>query len=193
MSTPRSLVTDPFTTNFVRLKARQLCLRTDYSRSDFDDLTQGMLLHLVEKQHLFDPARGSVEAFVTTAVTSWIRMELRYRGRDRRRGDIGALSLEGITLTVDGETEPLGKLIEGADLLRRTLGNQTAAADLIEIADAVGHALRGCSRPEQALLRQVVSLSVTGTARRRRVSRRKIERSLAGMRARFEESGLGTD
>lgn len=193
MSTPQSLVTDPFTIQLVRVKARKLCRRSDFSCSDLEDLTQGMLLHLVEKQHLFDPSRGCLEAFVTAAVNSWIKMELRYRGRAKRREAATTLSLEGIELTVDGDVETLGGTIGLTDLLRRTLGHQSSPIERLEIVEAVQHALGGLSQAEQTLLRQVAFNGVAGTARQRRVSRRKVESALARMRDRFIDAGLGSD
>jgi len=193
MSTPHSLVTDPFTIHLVRVKARKLCRRSDFSCSDLDDLMQGMLLHLVEKQHLFDPSRGCLEAFVTAAVNSWIKMELRFRGREKRRDAASTISLEGVELTVDGDSEPLGATLGAPDLLRRTLGNEASPTELIEIVDAIQHALRSLSQAERTLLRQVAFYGVAGTARQRRVSRRKVESALARMRDRFIDAGLGSD
>lgn len=193
MAHSHDVVTDPFTQSLIKIKAAQLCRRTDFSRSDADDLKQGMLLYLVEKQHLFDPARGNLEAFVINAVNTWVRMELRFRGRNKRRGNLNAISLEGTIIEFDGEADTLSAMIGSADLERRTHSVSRSPIDLIEIVDAARHVLDKLSRSERALLTQVVAHGVAGTARKRRVSRRQIENAIARMRARFENSGLGAD
>ena len=40
MAESHDVVSDPFTVTLIRIKARQLCRRSDFSRSDYDDLRQ---------------------------------------------------------------------------------------------------------------------------------------------------------
>lgn len=139
MAKGSDVVTDPFTQTLIKIKAAQLCRRTDFSRSDRDDLKQGMLLYLVEKAHLFDPARGNLEAFVTNAVNTWVGMEMRFRGREKRRGNLSAISLEGTILEFDGESDTLGALLSEADLRRRTHRTPASPIERIDIANAARH------------------------------------------------------
>ncbi|MEL6740295.1 MAG: hypothetical protein AAFP26_06535 [Planctomycetota bacterium] len=43
MAQGHPVVSDPFTAKLTRIKAAQLCRRRDFSRSDYDDLSQGMV------------------------------------------------------------------------------------------------------------------------------------------------------
>jgi hypothetical protein len=197
MAERHKVVTDPFTRTLIKIKAAQLCRRSDFSRSDYDDLRQGMLLYLLEKEHLFDPQRGTLEAFVTNAINTWVGLELRFRGRDKRRGNIEAISLEGTAIEFNGETDTLDALVGDADLQRRTHAHSRSPIDLLEIAEAVRHAFGNLTSAEQILLVHVAEHGVASTARewtrrtRRKVSRRQVENAIARMRQRFEDSGLG--
>ena len=68
---------DPSVRTIIKKKARQLCRRSECSRSDFDDLCQEMHLHLLRKAHLFDPARACPMAFAQQAINSYAAMHLR--------------------------------------------------------------------------------------------------------------------
>lgn len=199
MAERHDVVSDPFTQSFIKIKAAQLCRRRDFSRSDRSDLQQGMLAYLVEKQHLFDPARGNVEAFVTQLVNTWIRIELRFRGRRKRLGNLIAISLERTFIEVDGDKESLDHIIAAADLDRRTGADVRDPIESLEVGEAVRHAFGRLKPGEKALLLFVAEHGVAGAAREwtrragRTVSRRQIENRLDRMRSRFEDAGLGTD
>jgi len=194
MGNPNQIVSDPFTATLIRIKAAQLCRRTDFSWSDRDDLTQQMLLYLLEKAHLFDPARGNIEAFVTNAIDSWVAMELRFRGRHKRRGDYEAISLEGTLVECDGDSVPLRSVLGKADQQRR---NQAAPACQFEAAEAVAAVMGTLAPEDRDLLRLVAEHGKAAAAREwsRRsgapVSRRQIQNALERFRARFEAAGFG--
>lgn len=191
MANSQTIVSHPFTDTFIRIKARQLCRRTDYSRSDFDDLQQGMRLYLLEKAHLYDPSRGTIEAFVTNAVNTWVGMDLRRRGRLKRSNGSPTISLEGTMVECEGDTVELGSVLGEDDLLRRTGGGGISEIDKIDMRDAVAHAMTTLTDDERDLLRHVVDHGVASAARQRGVSRRQIENALARMRGRFEDAGFG--
>lgn len=197
MAESHRIVSESFTRTLIKIKAAQLCRRSDFSRSDYDDLRQGMLVYLLEKAHLFDPARGSLEAFVTNALNSWVKMELRFRSRMKRRGDLDAVSLEDTAVEFNGDADSLDAIVGEADQQRRTRSVPMSPIDLIDLGDAVRHALAQLSEEDQDLLRHVAKHGVAATARewsRRRgadVSRRRIENAVARMRQRFEDAGLG--
>ena len=193
MTVRHAVVTHPFTINFVQIKARQLCRRSDFSRSDDAELQQGMLLYLWKKAHLFDPARGNIEAFVTTALKSWVGMELRRRARLKRRCDYQAVSLERTTIECGGDMDTLQSVISQADLQRRTQQSGRSAIDMIDLREAIIHGMSRLSARERALLLHVAEHGVASAARKRRVQRRKIDEAIAQMRSRFEDAGLGMD
>lgn len=199
MTNHHPLVTDPFTSNLIRIKAAQLCRRRDFSKSDAEDLQQSMLLYLLQKCHLYDPARGTLEAFVITVINSYIGMELRRRHCLKRSGERAAVSLERTPIEREGDSVPLKACIREDDLRRKTGAGTRPPIDSLELSEAVAHAFRQLSRDEQELLMHIAEKGVSSAARRwsereqQPVSRRQVYNALARMRKRFEDAGLGPE
>src|SRR5690606_8526678 len=113
------VICSTFTATLIRIKAAQLCRPTDFSWSDRDDLTQPMLLLRQEKSHLFDAATRNIEALATKDIVPWMTTELRFRGRDKFRGDYEAISPEGTLVECDGDAVPVRTVLGAADQHRR--------------------------------------------------------------------------
>ncbi len=190
MPSSHEIVSHPFTVNFIQIKARQLCRRSDFSLSDCEDLQQEMRLYLLEKAHLFDPQRGNVEAFVTTAINSWVGMHLRYRGRQLRRDSFKATSLERTRVECDGDVTSLGAVLLEEDGQRLTQAEPESPIEDMERREAVEHVMQRLSPEDRALLNHVAEHGVASAARQFNVSRRQVDNALARMRVLFEEAGL---
>jgi len=192
MATRHNIVSHPFTVSLIKRKAAQLCRRTDFSRSDSEDLQQEMALYLLKKARLFDPERGNLEAFVTTALDSWVRMHLRGLDRIKRRGDATAISLERTLIENEGDSTALGSVVTDADRGRRFNAASPDPVDSHDLRDAIDHALGRLTGEERSLLECVAEHGVSAAARTRNVSRRQIYNALDRMRSRFEDAGLGS-
>ena len=193
MADRHDVVSDPFTVTLIRIKARQLCRRSDFSRSDYDDLRQDMRLYLLEKAHLFDPVRGNIEAFVTNAVRTWVAMRLRYRKRHKRSESYKAVSLERTTVECDGDITTLGAVLLEEDGRRLTRTYPISAVEHFELREAIEHAMRGLEPDDRALLIQVAARGITSTAKSLGVSWRQVDNAMTRIRALFEKAGLGPD
>jgi len=191
MAERRDIVSDPFTITFIRIKARQLCRRSDFSRSDYDDLRQGMRLYLIEKVHLFDPVRGNLEAFVTRALRTWVAMHLRWRSRDKRRESYKAVSLEGTPVVCNGVMTTLGAVLLEEDGRRLTRTDPISAVEQFELREAIAHAMQHLKPQDHAILVHVAEHGVANAAKAFSISRRQVDNALARVRVHFEESGLG--
>ena len=191
MAIRHDVVSHPFTVQLIKIKAAQLCRRTDIARSDGEDMQQEMLLYLWKKACLYDAARGNIEAFVTTAINSWVGMELRRRDRQKRRDGFRALSLERTMIERGGDTTSLGGVLSDADHRRRSGVDPRDALEEIDLQDAIAHTLGQFTPSERAVLASVADHGVAAAARKHNVSRRQINNALAQMRPRFEDAGLG--
>jgi len=186
MSIRSNVVSHPFTAELIRQKARKLARKPGFSRSDEEDLSQGMYLYLWERSRLFDPKRGTIEAFVITAVTSWEGMEHRRRRAKKRRDGFHVLSLESTVVACDGDLDALASVLDERDGVRLTGRDSKSLLDELEIRDEYRLVIARLTKREQQLLRDVIELGVAGTARKRRVSRRRIDRLVAQIRERFD-------
>lgn len=188
MTSRTDIVSHPFAANLIRRKAQQLSRRPGFSRSDEDDLKQGMLLYLWTASRLFNPARGNIEAFIVTAVRSWMDMEVRRRRAEMRFTGVPDTSLDSTLVNCgEGEFSAMADLIGTADANRR-LGREAheLLADL-DLREAVARVTSRLTQSELQFMRDVIDGGVAGAARKRRVSRRQILAKLAAIRARFTQ------
>ena len=190
----RSILFDPFTTTFIRIKARQLCSRTDFSLTDDQDLRQEMRLYLIEKAHLFDPERGNMEAFVTQCINSWVGMQLRYRDRSKRSEEYKAVSLERTEVpNDDGELTMLGDLLLEEDGDRRNQTYSLSAIEDFELRDAMEFVLKNLKPRDRKLLKYVAEHGPSGAPQAVGLTRGQVNESLARIREIMEKSGLSNE
>ena len=191
MLSRQEVVSDPFTITLIRIKARQLCRRSDFSRSDYDDLRQDMRLYLIKKAHLFDPVRGNIEAFVTKALNTWVAIQLRYRNSEKRRESYKTVSLERTAVECDGDITTLGKVLLEEDGRRMTQVYGISDAEHFELREAVDQAVQKLGPNDRALLIQVAQQGITRTAKSLGISWRQVNNAMNRIRAIFKKMGLG--
>jgi hypothetical protein len=179
------LYAHPAVVKIIDQQAADLSRQSGFSRSEEDDIRQGMTIYIWEKSHLFNPSRGSVEAFAITALKSWIGMERRRRRRDKRCIDFRAVSLDSTMIECDGESNPLSSVIGEQDGERRRGGEVPDIADRVALLELFHKVQAALTSAERTLLRDVIEHGVAGAARIRKVSRRQINRRLAAIRAKF--------
>lgn len=199
MANRHDVVFHPFTRKHIRIKALQLCARSDFSKSDFPDLKQEMLMHLWRKAHLFDPDRASIETFVTRITRSCIGMILRRRDRMKRRGDIDAISLECTLIEHDGVTDMLKSVLDDADFARRTQQDRRHPIDLYVLQESVRQVFRSLTPDQQELVLHIAEHGMSSASRewtrreQRKVTRHEIEKRVLQIRSRFEDADLSPD
>lgn len=198
MAQGHPVVSDPFTAKLIRIKAAQLCRRSDFSRSDYDDLRQGMVTYLIEKAHLYDPDRGNVESFVTKAVNTFVAMELRFRSREKRAGNYVAVSLERTEIRGPKGVCALRDVASDRDGHRRTGTVPPGhAIESIELVEALAYAMSRLEPDDLELLKHVAEHGWSSASRvwtelmGRPICRRSIERRLKALRSIFEDAGFG--
>jgi DNA-directed RNA polymerase specialized sigma24 family protein len=193
MGTQNSILDNDFANTLIRIKARQLCRRTDFSRSDYDDLQQDMRLYLLEKAHLFDPNRGNIESFITNTLKTWVAMRLRYQNREKRRDSHKAASLERTFVESDGCLTTLGAALLEEDGHRLTQTESISPMERFELRDALKHGLQTLEPDDRALLLEVAEHGITSTAKSRGTSWRQINNAMTRIRRHFEKVGLGSN
>ena len=187
----QSVVFTEYAKSCVRVKARQLSRRSEFSRSDEDDLQQDMWLTLLKEAHRFDPQRASLNTFVDRVVNSAAGMILRRPYRQKRSPGQKAVSLDRTKVAMDGEAKrPLSQLISVADLARRTGATRSDEAARHDDAEAFAHAVDAMPDDVRDVCRQVMGGSISSAARELGISRRQIREALQAARPYFERAGL---
>lgn len=141
----------------IKSKARKLCLAAGCSRSDWEDFVQELRLRLLEKEHLYDPARGAIDTFAAQIIQSQAAMILRERNRLKRAAGYAAVSLDSPSDQADRsfndcQTEATQISVEQWELVQHVkFSEPRARAIMRRILDGnnVAQVARdlGCSRP----------------------------------------------
>ncbi|MCL4199407.1 MAG: hypothetical protein KJZ69_18090 [Phycisphaerales bacterium] len=196
MATRHDVVDHPSTAELIKSKARQLCRRSDFSKSDLDEFEQEMHTYVWRKSHLYDPDRGSIEAFVTTALKSWVGMELRRCHRHKRWNGRPTVSIDRSMIECEGVRTPLLEVLVVSDGQRHTFRSCPAPLDLLILQERVRHGLAQLTPEERDLLHHVAEHGVARTSREwtrrlgRPFSRRQVGNEMLRIRRKFEDPRL---
>lgn len=191
-ATHKSIVSNPYAQSVIRIKARQLCRRADFSESDLEDLHQELWLYLVKVARLFNPHRACLETFIARAVDSCVAMILRDRQREKRRAGFDASSLEDSAGGAE-ERGPLSRHLVPTDQSRRTGNVPVDPIERLEVVEAVAVALARLSPRVRAIAERLMHKSPTAVAKEMGISRRQVRNAIDEMEGVFRDAGFGTD
>lgn len=187
-------VYNDYARQLIRMKARSLARRADFSRSDEEDLRHDLTLHLLSQAAQFDPTRATVNTFVAVVIDSGVRMLLRRRNQKVRRPT--GSEIESLDVMVDVPDEPPAPLwatISTADLERRTGNAAQADSAFQDEQEAFNQVLRSLPAKLRRVCFKLMHLSPTATASKLHLSRRKLRGYIATIREHFANAGLGLE
>jgi DNA-directed RNA polymerase specialized sigma24 family protein len=178
--------------SLVQFKARQLCRKPGFGRSDQPDVEQDLVAAVVQQSPKYDPARGaSPDTFADRVIDSAVKMILRSRRRVKRAAGFRAASLDTGSVEHRGKYVPLTDVVGDAD--GRTGKSASSPADAVDAPEAVRHALAGLPPLRAGVARHLQDgTAVSAIARQTGVSRRQVYAAMAEIRRRLEAAGLGS-
>jgi len=88
------LVENEYAQNSVRVKARQLCRRSDFPGSEVEDVEQEFWLYLCTHIEKFDPKRSSLNTFIDRMINTAAALLVRGREREKRAPGFATQSLD---------------------------------------------------------------------------------------------------
>lgn len=192
MGISEDFVFHPSVVSTIRFKSYQLVRgRSDHTWADIPDLEQDMSMHLWQKRHHFDPARGNEGTFASTVLDRWIAQYLRDRGRIKRGGfhRTTPFSQYGGSSTQFNDI-PYSELLTTRDGDRRRWRHTESHIERFDRIEALGVAMSLLTASQRSLLDDVAMHSVSYAARQRGVSRRQINNKMAFIRKIFIKCGL---
>ena len=86
---------DGYVSKLIRRTTRAIVRGPGFSSSDTEDLQQDFWLHLLEREHSFDPARSSYPTFADRLIANKAKDILRNRHAQRRSPNREAFSVNG--------------------------------------------------------------------------------------------------
>ena len=187
----RDIVFTEYAKTCIRVKARQLAKRSEFRRSDEDDLQQELWLALLKKAHRFDSHRGSSNTFVDRVLNNAAGMMVRHPYRKKRAPEQKAISIERFKISdADGTKDRLENFLSNADLSRRTGANDRDEYVCYDDAKAISHALSEMPEEMRDVCRHMMGGSISAAARDLGMSRRRIREALQSARPYFEQAGF---
>ncbi len=156
----------------IRVKARQLVRRPEFSRADTEDIEQDLAIQIHLKIAQYDSNRSSLNTFLARVVDSSVAMMIRDRGRIKRGGGLRRKH------SIDHDTPSHGTGCE--------LGQTRTRIDVTSVLDELPGDLR-------ELCGQLMLEKRSKVLKQRNVSPRRFESSLNLIREHFQKKGINRD
>ena len=156
----------------IRVKARQLVRRPEFSRADAEDIEQELAIQIHLKIAQFDSNRSSLNTFLARVVDSSVAMMIRDRGRIKRGGGLKRKH------SIDHETPSHGTGCE--------LSKTRTRLDVTSVLDDLPNELR-------ELCGELMIEKRSKVLKQRNVSPRRFKSSLNLIREHFQKSGINHD
>lgn len=181
---PSHEICNDYARALIRLKAKKVCRRPGFCRSDTTDVEQELFVHLIKQAPNFDPGRSALNTFINKVVDSAAAMIIRQRGRCKRSPGEGSKleSLQMIVDTGDGRCAALGTVITLEDGDRKSRKVSQSQAELLELADEVGTALAQLPEHLQEICRSLMQSSRADTMRNLGIPRRRLNAAIIEIR-----------
>lgn len=181
---------NPFASQLIRRKARQLAARSGFSASDQDDIEQELRMLLVRRLDRFDPAVAHYNAFVTTLLNRYCATLIEQRQAQMRCPRSGHVSLSQPVVDGDGSKCELGATIPDQQRCVRSGCDFRSGQHRTELAADVELLIAGLAPELADICRRLQHESISGVARQLGISRSTLCDRLRQLRERFESSHM---
>jgi RNA polymerase sigma factor (sigma-70 family) len=179
----------------IRVKARQLVRRPEFTTCEVQDLEQELTLHILSRLDRFDPDRGSLNTYCARIVNTAIAMLIRERGRIKRNGGTGVeiKSLEKMVDQGDRAPAPLQSTISQTDTNRRFQSQPLSPLEQSQLRMDVQAVLDKLSPELRSICERMLSENKADVRQSSGMSRRKFDAAIGLIREQFTKSGLSIE
>jgi hypothetical protein len=139
----------------IRIRSRRLVGRAGFTAQDLDDIRQDLRLAVLAGMGKFDPARGTLNTFVTRVIKTAICQMIRHRRAPMRDRRCEAFSLNGTLRDSDGRAVTRANLIPDSDRTRRLRLQDRPAKARLFLRAHVEEALAGLPDGDRRLCRNI--------------------------------------
>jgi RNA polymerase sigma factor (sigma-70 family) len=176
----------------VAFKARQLCRRNGFAKTDREDVENELWASLANHADRFDPSRASFNTYVDRVVNTTVAMILRSRRQQKRAAGFHARSINA-SAACDKQPSSLSDSLTMSDLGRRN--GIEAADDNSQCIDneAVHHALAQMPEELRDICRRLMGGTISSVARDLAITRRQVRNAISAARPFLERAGFGTN
>ncbi len=180
---------DRFTRGIIRRKIKQLIGRAGFTRQDWEDLEQDMILRVLQSLRSFDPTQAHRNKFITAVVERYVANILRDK-QARKRDHLRITSINVmINITEEGPTE-LAQTIGQRELDARRGRHPRSDEELAQLVRDMAESISKLPAELRVLAERLKTESVSDIARDMGIPRTTINEIVRRLRWRFGNGGL---
>lgn len=182
---------DLYAVKLISMKSRQLCKQPGFSLNDRLDIEQDLMTELASRLPTFDPARASLEAFITWVVLQKISDLIRSQRAKKRRVVVEATSLNDLVYASEsGSKEEKWATLDN-EIFQQFIGSDTKSpGERIDLEIDLERVMKELPEDLSRICELLSKYSISETARRLGISRTSLYKSLKELHDAFEQAGM---
>ncbi len=191
MENAKQRVLEGYARDVIRHKAWQLIGKYGFTRDDYDDLQQDMMLDLLRRLGKYDPDRAALSTFVSRIVDRKISNLIRHRRQEKRDYRRQVCPLDAQVEDQDGQPRGLDEILSQDTYDQEVERHDRPETERGDLKLDMSLALDDLPAELRDLARRLQTRTVAEIARDLGVPRSSLyEKGLANLRKIFEDRGL---
>jgi RNA polymerase sigma-70 factor (ECF subfamily) len=191
MENTKQRILDGYARDVIRHKARQLIGKYGFTRDDYDDLQQEMMLDLLRRLGKYDPSRAGLSTFVARIVDRKVSTLIRHQRQEKRDYRRPVCSLDAQVEDQDGQARGLDEVLSQDAFDDEVARHDRPSAERLDLRLDLSLVLDELPDDLRQLALRLQTRTVAEIARELGVPRSTLyEKGIARLRKIFEDKGL---
>ncbi|HPF34960.1 MAG TPA: sigma-70 family RNA polymerase sigma factor [Candidatus Nanopelagicales bacterium] len=191
MENTKQRILDGYARDVIRHKARQLIGKYGFTRDDYDDLQQEMMLDLLRRLGKYDPSKAGLNTFVARIVDRKVSTLIRHQRQEKRDYRRQVCSLDAQVEDQDGQARGLDEVLSQDAYDDEVARHDRPEAERLDLRLDLSLVLDELPEDLRQLPLRLQSRTVAEIARELGVPRSTLyEKGIARLRKIFEDKGL---
>jgi len=191
MENTKQHILDGYARDVIRHKARQLIGKYGFTRDDYDDLQQEMMLDLLRRLGKYDPSKAGLSTFVARIVDRKVSTLIRHQRQEKRDYRRPVCSLDAQVEDQDGQARGLDEVLGQDAFDDEVARHDRPQAERLDLRLDLSLVLDELPDDLRQLALRLQTRTVAEIARELGVPRSTLyEKGIARLRKIFEDKGL---
>jgi RNA polymerase sigma-70 factor (ECF subfamily) len=191
MENTKQRILDGYARDVIRHKARQLIGKYGFTRDDYDDLQQEMMLDLLRRLGKYDPSKAGLSTFVARIVDRKVSTLIRHQRQEKRDYRRPICSLDAQVEDQDGQARGLDEVLSQDAFDDAVARHDRPQAERLDLRLDLSLVLDELPDDLRQLALRLQTRTVAEIARELGVPRSTLyEKGIARLRKIFEDKGL---
>jgi RNA polymerase sigma-70 factor (ECF subfamily) len=191
MENTKQGILNGYARDVIRHKARQLIGKYGFTRDDYDDLQQEMMLDLLRRLGKYDPSKAGLSTFVARIVDRKVSTLIRHQRQEKRDYRRPVCSLDAQVEDQDGQARGLDEVLSQDAFDDEVARHDRPSAERLDLRLDLSLVLDELPDDLRQLALRLQTRTVAEIARELGVPRSTLyEKGIARLRKIFEDKGL---